>query len=77
MRRNRSADNGLNVFMIVKVVRAAETLGLDRISLNLAVYRNAIERGDKIGAGPTLRAGRWLLGSPVGGGNRDPCTGST
>jgi lysyl-tRNA synthetase, class II len=58
MRRDRSADNGLNEFLIVK---AADTLGVDRISLNFAVFRDAIERGDKIGAGPILRAWRWLL----------------
>src|SRR6266702_5943240 len=56
MRRDRSADNGLNEFLIVKVIQAADTLGVERISLNFAVFRDAIERGDKIGAGPILRA---------------------
>jgi len=52
MRRDRSADNGLNEFLIVKAIQAADTLGVERISLNFAVFRDAIERGDKIGAGP-------------------------
>jgi lysyl-tRNA synthetase class 2 len=61
MRRDRAADNGLNEFMIVKVIQAADTLGVERISLNFAVFRDAIERGDKIGAGPILRAWRRVL----------------
>jgi len=61
MRRDRSADNGLNEFMIVEVIQRAATLGVTRISLNFAVFRDAIERGEKIGAGPVLRAWRWTL----------------
>jgi lysyl-tRNA synthetase, class II len=62
MRRDRGADNGLNEFMIAQVIQqAAETLGVERISLNFAVFRDAIERGEKIGAGPILRAWRWIL----------------
>jgi lysyl-tRNA synthetase class 2 len=61
MRRDRSADNGLNEYMIVQVIQQAETLGLNRVSLNFAVFRDAIERGEKIGAGPILRAWRWVL----------------
>jgi lysyl-tRNA synthetase class 2 len=34
---------------------------VNRISLNFAVFRDAIERGEKIGAGPILRAWRWIL----------------
>jgi lysyl-tRNA synthetase, class II len=61
MRRDRAADNGLNEYMIVQVIRQAEQLGVNRISLNFAVFRDAIERGEKIGAGPILRAWRWIL----------------
>jgi len=61
MRRDRSADNGLNELMIVSVIRAAEQLGVRRISLNFAVFRDAIERGERIGAGPILRAWRAVL----------------
>ena len=32
-----------------------------RVSLNFAVFRDAIERGERIGAGPILRAWRALL----------------
>ena len=34
---------------------------MKRLSLNFAVFRNALERGGKIGAGPVLRAWRGLL----------------
>jgi lysyl-tRNA synthetase class 2 len=61
MRRDRSADNGLNELMIVKVIEGCPALGVTRVSLNFAVFRDAIERGEKIGAGPVLRAWRGLL----------------
>jgi lysyl-tRNA synthetase class 2 len=61
MRRDRSAAPGLNDFMIVEVIKAASDLGVKRISLNFAVFRAALERGEKIGAGPVLRAWRGFL----------------
>lgn len=61
MRRNRSSDNGLNEYMIAKVIGQAPELGIDRVSLNFAAFRDAIERGERIGAGPILRAWRWVL----------------
>ena len=36
-------------------------LGVKRISLNFAVFRAALERGERIGAGPVLRAWRSVL----------------
>jgi lysyl-tRNA synthetase, class II len=61
MRRDRSADNGLNEFMMARVIEACPALGVLRVSLNFAVFRDAIERGEKIGAGPVLRAWRGVL----------------
>ena len=61
MRRDRSAAPGLNDFMIVEAVKAAGDLGVKRISLNFAVFRAALERGERIGAGPVLRAWRSVL----------------
>ena len=61
MRRDRSADNGLNEFMISEVVKAAPELGVRRVSLNFAVFRDALERGERIGAGPILRVWRGLI----------------
>jgi lysyl-tRNA synthetase class 2 len=61
MRRDKSASPGLNDFMIVEVIKAANDLGVKRISLNFAVFRAALERGERIGAGPVLRAWRGFL----------------
>jgi lysyl-tRNA synthetase class 2 len=61
MRRDRGADNGLNEFMIATLLQRCGEIGVRRVSLNFAVFRDAIERGEKIGAGPILRAWRWLL----------------
>jgi lysyl-tRNA synthetase class 2 len=61
MRRDRGAQPGLNDFLIVEAIKAAPDLGVKRISLNFAVFRAALERGEKIGAGPVLRAWRSIL----------------
>jgi lysyl-tRNA synthetase class 2 len=61
MRRDRSADNGLNEFMIAQLFGACPELGVRRVSLNFAVFRDAIERGERIGAGPVLRVWRGVI----------------
>jgi lysyl-tRNA synthetase class 2 len=61
MRRDRSAAPGLNDFLIVEAIKAASDLGVKRISLNFAVFRAALERGERIGAGPVMRAWRGFL----------------
>ncbi|MFF8592021.1 phosphatidylglycerol lysyltransferase domain-containing protein [Streptomyces sp. NPDC015220] len=61
MRRDRSADPGMNELLIVATLQAAPKLGVQRISLNFAMFRSALARGEKIGAGPVLRAWRGLL----------------
>jgi lysyl-tRNA synthetase, class II len=61
MRRDRSAAPGLNDFMIVEVIKSAAGLGVKRISLNFAVFRAALERGERIGAGPVVRLWRNFL----------------
>ncbi|MDQ6650784.1 MAG: phosphatidylglycerol lysyltransferase domain-containing protein [Actinomycetota bacterium] len=61
MRRDKAADNGLNEYLIVSALRAAPDLGVVRLSLNFAVFRSALERGERLGAGPVLRAWRGLL----------------
>jgi lysyl-tRNA synthetase, class II len=61
MRRDRSAAPGLNDFLIVETIKHGPDLGVKRISLNFAVFRAALERGEKIGAGPVLRAWRRVL----------------
>jgi lysyl-tRNA synthetase, class II len=61
MRRDKVAQPGLNDFLIVEAIKAAPGLGVKRISLNFAVFRAALERGERIGAGPVLRAWRSVL----------------
>ncbi|MFF0022139.1 phosphatidylglycerol lysyltransferase domain-containing protein [Streptomyces sp. NPDC004082] len=61
MRRDRSADPGMNELLIVAALQAAPRLGVARVSLNFAMFRSALARGEKIGAGPVLRAWRGLL----------------
>jgi lysyl-tRNA synthetase class 2 len=61
MRRDRTAQPGLNDFLIVEAIKAAPGLGVKRISLNFAMFRAALERGERIGAGPVMRAWRSLL----------------
>jgi lysyl-tRNA synthetase class 2 len=61
MRRDRNAQPGLNDFLITETIKAAPALGIKRISLNFAVFRAALERGERIGAGPVLKAWRKIL----------------
>ncbi len=61
MRRDRAADPGLNELLIVAALQAVPALGVRRVSLNFAMFRSALARGERIGAGPVLRAWRGLL----------------
>ncbi|WP_314619560.1 phosphatidylglycerol lysyltransferase domain-containing protein [Streptomyces stackebrandtii] len=61
MRRDRSADPGMNELLIVAALQASPALGIERVSLNFAMFRSALARGEKIGAGPVLRVWRGLL----------------
>ena len=61
MRRDRDADNGLNELLIARALEAGAALGVQRFSLNFAVFRSSLERGERLGAGPVLRLWRGLL----------------
>ncbi|WP_079124994.1 phosphatidylglycerol lysyltransferase domain-containing protein [Streptomyces lushanensis] len=61
MRRDRTADPGMNELLIVAALRAAPGLGVARVSLNFAMFRSALARGERLGAGPVLRGWRALL----------------
>lgn len=41
--------------MVTRLLRTSAALGIDRISLNFAVFRSVFERSSKLGAGPALR----------------------
>ncbi|MFI5757929.1 phosphatidylglycerol lysyltransferase domain-containing protein [Streptomyces sp. NPDC051569] len=61
MRRDRSADPGMNELLIVAALRAAPGMGVARVSLNFAMFRSALARGERLGAGPVLRGWRGVL----------------
>ncbi|MCU1595473.1 MAG: putative rane protein with lysine transferase [Frankiales bacterium] len=61
MRRDRTAENGVNELLIVKTLESTPELGIARLSLNFAVFRSALERGERLGAGPVIRGWRGLL----------------
>ena len=61
MRRDRDSDNGLLEFMVIELLLGAKQLGIERVSLNFAVFRAVFERGSRLGAGPFLRAWRSVL----------------
>ncbi|MFJ2443599.1 phosphatidylglycerol lysyltransferase domain-containing protein [Streptomyces sp. NPDC087658] len=61
MRRDRSADPGMNELLIVASLHAAPALDVVRVSLNFAMFRSALARGERLGAGPVLRCWRGLL----------------
>ncbi|MCE4948165.1 phosphatidylglycerol lysyltransferase domain-containing protein [Streptomyces sp. VTCC 41912] len=61
MRRDRSADPGMNELLIVAALQAAPELRIAQVSLNFAVFRSSLERGEKLGAGPVLRVWRGTL----------------
>jgi len=61
MRRDRTADAGVNELLIVDALRFCPELGVNRVSLNFAVFRSTLERGERLGAGPFLRGWRRVL----------------
>jgi lysyl-tRNA synthetase class 2 len=62
MRRSRTADNGVVELMVTALLARADELGVQRVSLNFAVFRAVFERGSRLGAGPVLRIWhRFLL----------------
>lgn len=61
MRRDRSADPGMNELLIVAALQESSRLAVEHVSLNFAMFRSALARGEKLGAGPVLRTWRGLL----------------
>lgn len=61
MRRSPECDNGVVELMVHDLVAASPQRGVARISLNFAVFRSVFERGDRLGAGPVVKASRRLL----------------
>ncbi|MFB7108903.1 phosphatidylglycerol lysyltransferase domain-containing protein [Streptomyces sp. NPDC056291] len=61
MRRDRDGENGLMEFMVVELLLRAGEFGVQRVSLNFAMFRSVFERGARLGAGPVLRLWRSVL----------------
>jgi lysyl-tRNA synthetase class 2 len=61
MRRDRSSENGIIELMVTGLITQAPALGIARVSLNFAVFRNVFARGERLGAGPVLRLWRAIL----------------
>ena len=61
MRRDPTAENGLIEFLVAGLARRAGDLGTSRVSLNFAMFREAFERGESLGAGPIARTWRRVL----------------
>jgi lysyl-tRNA synthetase class 2 len=61
VRRHPDLENGVMELMIAELLAAAPGRGVSRVSLNFAVFRSSLARGERIGAGPFLRAWVRLL----------------
>jgi lysyl-tRNA synthetase class 2 len=61
MRRDRSADNGVNELMISGLLLAARDHDVHHVSLNFAAFRAVMEQGHRIGAGPIARMSVRLI----------------
>jgi lysyl-tRNA synthetase class 2 len=61
MRRDPTAENGLVEFLVASLARRAGEMGINRVSLNFAMFREAFERGEALGAGPLARMWRRIL----------------
>jgi len=61
MRRDRDAEAGVNELLIANTLRSCPELGVKRVSLNFAAFRSTLERGERLGAGPSVRMWRQVL----------------
>ena len=61
MRRSPQSPNGTIELMVSELCMQSEGIGVNRISLNFAMFRTAFEHGAQLGAGPLARLWRGLL----------------
>ncbi|TWP36248.1 bifunctional lysylphosphatidylglycerol synthetase/lysine--tRNA ligase LysX [Leekyejoonella antrihumi] len=61
MRRDRDAENGLNEYLVAKLIELGPEHGIRRVSLNFAVFRNVFNNADQVGAGPVTKVTDSLL----------------
>ncbi|MCW2783728.1 MAG: hypothetical protein JWP74_245 [Marmoricola sp.] len=61
MRRHPDAVNGIVELMVSTLMAEAERVGITKVSLNFSAFRSVFARGERLGAGPLLRAWRAVL----------------
>jgi lysyl-tRNA synthetase class 2 len=61
MRRHPEAVNGIVELMVSELMAASESIGVTKVSLNFSAFRSVFARGERLGAGPMLRAWRAIL----------------
>ncbi|WP_083200652.1 bifunctional lysylphosphatidylglycerol synthetase/lysine--tRNA ligase LysX [Trueperella bernardiae] len=61
MRRSPDAASGVNELMMTELMQNAESLAIDRISLNFAMFRSAFEVSERVGATPLQRLNYRIL----------------
>ncbi len=61
MRRDRESDPGVNDLLIVDALARAPELGITTVSLNFAMFRSVLARGEQLGAGPIVTWSRDIL----------------
>ena len=61
MRRNPDADNGITEFMVAGLMAAGRDRRIRRVSMNFAVFRSALEEGQRVGATALQRLERRLV----------------
>ncbi len=61
MRRHPDAVNGIVELMVSTLMADAAQVGVSKVSLNFSAFRSVFARGERLGAGPMLRAWRTIL----------------
>lgn len=61
MRRSPEAISGVTEIMISALMGASRELGLEKVSMNFAMFRETFELGERIGATPLQRFNRRVL----------------
>ena len=61
MRRHPDAVNGIVELMVSSLLAEAPRLGIAKVSMNFSAFRSVFARGERLGAGPILRAWRAVL----------------
>lgn len=62
MQRSPTAPNGVTELMVAELMRAADRLGITRVSLNFCMFRGVFADAARLGAGSLTRLNSSLLG---------------